>query len=177
MSIYAEVNGSTLLQYPFNFYTLQKDNPYTNYGNNYDFLYWYPLTSAATEYGNSLVEVIQLPPPEHNPYTQNINPAETPIFVDGNWVVEWIVTEKTPQEKIEYVQSVKNSNKTEAENLLTTSDWTAIPSVADPAQSNPYLMNQSAFLFYRSQVREIAVNPPDTYVTSWPTLPTEQWSS
>lgn len=49
-------------------------------------------------------------------------------------------------------------------------------SVGDSQESNPYLVNQTAFLSYRSQVRAIAVNPPATPVTNWPVLPQEQWS-
>lgn len=60
---------------------------------------------------------------------------------------------------------------------ITQSVWASIPAVADPAQSNPYLSNQAAFLDYRSQVREIAVNPPSTPVTDWPVLPQEVWTN
>jgi len=65
--------------------------------------------------------------------------------------------------------------KNQATALLTATDWTSIADVSNPAVSNPYLMNQSAFLAYRSQVRALAVNPVANPV--WPTLPTEQWSS
>jgi len=83
----------------------------------------------------------------------------------------------TPEQKAAHDQQVQAQNKNQASQLLTNTDWTAIPSVSDPAQSNPYLVNQAAFLSYRSQVRAIAVSPPTTPVTTWPTLPTEQWSS
>ena len=65
--------------------------------------------------------------------------------------------------------------KNQASTLLSATDWTSIPDVANPAVSNPYLMNQAAFLSYRSQVRALAVNPVANPV--WPTVPTEQWSS
>lgn len=86
---------------------------------------------------------------------------------NGYKLVEWYMT-PTP----EYY---REQNKTQASQLLSATDWTAIPSVADPAQSNPYLANQSAFLSYRSQVRAIAVNPPSIPVTDWPVLPVEEW--
>ena len=65
--------------------------------------------------------------------------------------------------------------KNQASKLLYQTDWTSIPDVADSAVSNPYLVNQSAFLAYRSQVRQLAVNPVANPV--WPTMPTAQWSS
>ena len=67
-------------------------------------------------------------------------------------------------------------NKAQAESLLQETDWTATIDIADPAYSNPYLMNQDEFLAYRSQVRAIAVNPPTTLVM-FPEKPQEIWSS
>lgn len=174
---YAEVNGSTVIEYPYTFATLQAENPYTDFGGNNNFNYWFPLTEAATVLGNELVYVRQLPQPTIDPYTQNVTPNSTPELIDGEWFDAWTITEKTPEEIAAYVEQIKSSNKQQAENLLTATDWTAIPSVSDPAQSNPYLMNQDAFLTYRSEVRDIAVNPPSTPVTNWPVLPAEVWSS
>lgn len=67
-------------------------------------------------------------------------------------------------------------NKVTAENILSQTDWTATVDISNPQYSNPYLMNQDEFLAYRSTVRDIAVNPVAGYIT-WPTLPTEKWSS
>jgi hypothetical protein len=69
-----------------------------------------------------------------------------------------------------------SQNKATATNLLTQTDWTTIPDVADSAISNPYLINASAFASYRSLVRQIAVNPTAGNL-NWPTKPQEQWSS
>lgn len=65
-------------------------------------------------------------------------------------------------------------NKQRAVELLAETDWTQIPSVADPAQSTPYLSNVEAFSSYRSAVRAIAVNPT-AGVISWPTKPSAVW--
>ena len=73
-------------------------------------------------------------------------------------------------------QQIAVQNTATAQTLLTATDWTAIASVADPALSNPYLTNQAEFLAYRSAVRAIGVNPPTTPAT-FPTTPTEVWSS
>ena len=71
-------------------------------------------------------------------------------------------------------QSLSNSNQ--AKILLSASDWTSIPAVADPEQSNPYLTNQSEWLYYRSNIRDIALNPPEADV-NWPPAPQELWSN
>ena len=73
-------------------------------------------------------------------------------------------------------QQIAVQNTATAQTLLTATDWTAIASVADPAVSTPHLTNQAEFLSYRSAVRAIGVTPPTTPVT-FPTTPTEVWSS
>jgi len=65
--------------------------------------------------------------------------------------------------------------KYQASKLLYTTDWTTIADVADPMKSNPYLMNQSAFIVYRSNVRKLAVNPVVDPV--WPVEPAAVWSA
>jgi hypothetical protein len=72
-------------------------------------------------------------------------------------------------------EELKAQCKARATNYLNTTDWTAIPDVADPAKSNPYLMNQADFVAYRSTVRNLAVYPVVDPV--FPTVPVEQWSS
>lgn len=88
-------------------------------------------------------------------------------YVDGQFVAP-PVPAPTPEQLIEQC-------KTTAFSILQATDWTAIPDVADPLKSNPYLMNQDEFVAYRSTVRNYAVNPVVDPV--WPTPPTEQWSS
>lgn len=73
-------------------------------------------------------------------------------------------------------QQIQAQNTAQASALLTATDWTTIPSVADPTQSNPYLTNQSAFISWRSQIRAIAVTPP-TKPAVFPTQPQAQWSA
>lgn len=65
--------------------------------------------------------------------------------------------------------------KNQAVQILNATDWTSIGDVGNPQMSNPYLVNQAAFIAYRSQIRALAVNPVADPV--WPTQPTEQWSS
>lgn len=73
-------------------------------------------------------------------------------------------------------QQIATQNKSQASALLSATDWTTIPDVANPSASNPYLMNQGEFIAWRSQVRAIAVNPPTTPAV-FPEQPTEQWSN
>lgn len=67
-------------------------------------------------------------------------------------------------------------NKLTAEQKLQQTDWTQIPSVSDPAQSNPYLTNSAAFATYRVFLREIAINPVAGNI-DWGTMPSAVWSA
>ena len=69
----------------------------------------------------------------------------------------------------------KQNCKTQATQILNSTDWTSIADVGDPTKANPYLVNQAEFIAYRSTVRNLAVNPVENPV--FPTAPTEQWSS
>ena len=95
---YAEINGMTLIKYPYLFSDLQADNPYTNYGDNYDVAYWFPQTQKAQETGNTLALVTSLPEPTYDPATQNCVLGDTPVLSNGEWSVDWTVTQKTPEE-------------------------------------------------------------------------------
>lgn len=119
--------------------------------------------------------VVPTDPPAYDPITENLI-EETPQYVDGQWVQVWSVEPATPEEIAEREAAAVQANKAQAEQLLQQTDWTATVDIADPQYSNPYLGNQDAFLAYRSQVRQIAVNPPVT-VTEWPTKPEEVWVS
>jgi hypothetical protein len=72
-----------------------------------------------------------------------------------------------------YVPS-EQANKTEAERRLAATDWVNQPDVIDISR-NPHLLNQSAFLDYRSSIRIIAVTPPEGNL-NWPIEPIPQWS-
>lgn len=89
-------------------------------------------------------------------------------YVDGQFIDPYVPPAPTPEELIALCKAT-------AQGILASTDWTAIPDVADPLKSNPYLMNQAEFVAYRSTIRNYAVNPVTDPV--WPTPPTEQWSN
>ena len=82
----------------------------------------------------------------------------------------------TPEQQAQYIANLQAQTSTQAQTLLSATDWTAIASVADPAVSTPHLTNQAEFLSYRSAVRAIGVNPPTTPAT-FPTVPTATWGN
>ena len=176
MTDYIEVNAQNqIVAYPYTFSNLQAENPYTNFGTNQDVAYWFPQTNTATELGYKLFPVQESPQPTYDPLTQYIVPG-TPEETGGQWYTTWIVNNYTPEQQIYQDNLRKAENKQNASAILSATDWTAIPSVSDPTQSNPFLANQNAFFEYRNQLRQIAWNPP-VVVNTWPTEPDEVWET
>lgn len=77
----------------------------------------------------------------------------------------------------EYVPHVPTAeyNKHTASELLSATDWTAVPDVSDPTKSTPHLTNVNDFLSYRNELRQYVVNPVSGNV-AWPTKPNAIWS-
>jgi hypothetical protein len=101
---------------------------------------------------------------------QNEDITSLPSWVDC-CLTKWDEANNPPP----YVPTSED-NKQAAIVLLQDTDWTQIPSVSDPALSNPYLANKNAFDIYRNSVRQYALNPVAGDIT-WPTIPEEVWTA
>ena len=77
---------------------------------------------------------------------------------------------------IKNLDRIKQKNKNLAQQILLDTDWTATVDISNPQYANPYLTNQQQFLEYRSLIRQIILNPPDTDF-QWPIRPKEIWSN
>jgi len=157
----------------------------TNYINTQTLVYPVTQFEIQAEYSNTsfptpfvapapYVPVMLTPQPAFDPITQAIVEG-TPEQTAGDWYQTWTVIDLTPEQIAANKFQLSQRNKTQAQQVLSVTDWTAIPDVADPLKSNPYLTNQADFVAYRSTIRNIAVNP--TWNAVFPTAPTEQWSS
>jgi hypothetical protein len=101
---------------------------------------------------------------------QNENITALPSWVDCCLAVWTVANTPVPPSP-----PTAEENKQTAIVLLQQTDWTQIPSVSDPALSNPYLANKNAFDIYRNSVRQYALNPIAGDI-NWPVAPTEVWT-
>jgi hypothetical protein len=97
------------------------------------------------------------------------------VLIDGQWYTSFIVEDMDAEQIAAKNEELAQANKATGKQILQDTDWTAIASIADPTESNPYLMNRPDFLTYRSAVRSIVLNP--TFDAVFPEEPVEQWSS
>jgi hypothetical protein len=109
-----------------------------------------------------------------------------PVDSDHEWVdcpdniiacnFTYVNGQFTPVPLPDPVPITAEENKQFAISMLKATDWAATVDISDPRYSNPYLANQAAFLTYRSQVRQYAVNPV-AGVIQWPVRPAEVWTT
>lgn len=105
---------------------------------------------------------------------QNEDITELPSWVNC-CLAAWTVA-NTPVPPPPPSPPTVEENKATAVGLLQQTDWTQIPSVSDPALSNPYLANKNEFDVYRNSVRQYALNPVAGDI-NWPTIPQEAWAT
>lgn len=156
---YAIIKNDVVETYPYTITQLKADNPQTSFPQ-------YPSNELLASY--DMYPVLDSIQPSYDALTQTLVEG-TPIQSRGDWVQVWIV-DPLPEDQ------ARANNKSQAAGLLSQTDWTTIPDVANPAVSNPYLLNQAEFVRYRNQIRKIAVYPPVAAVV-WPVCPDEIWSS
>jgi hypothetical protein len=106
--------------------------------------------------------------------TPNQDITELPAWANV-CVEEWEAADYAQKHPPQHSPTVEE-NKQAATSLLSQTDWTALPDVADPLKSNPYLANASAFNIYRNAVRLIAINPTAGDL-DWPTKPNADWQT
>ena len=174
MTVYAEVQGNTLVQYPYTLGSLMAENPYTIFGSDPNIAEIFPETNIAIEKGYALQPVTFAAQPTYDPATQLCVQNSSPTLINNVWTLEWTVSQMTPDQETAWQTQQKSNNKTQAQQLLSETDWSEIPSVTNTSNT-PHLVNSADFVTYRNALRSIAVNPPVT--AAWPTKPTEQWSS
>ena len=148
-------------QYPVSQQQIQSEYPNTSF----------PIPFVAPE---PYVVVLLSPQPTYDSMAQGVREI-APTETDGQYFQAFEVYDLDP-EQIQYNKDqLAQQNKATGKQLLQETDWAAIPSVADPVQSTPYLTNQNEFFVYRSTIRDIVLNP--TWDAVFPDVPEEQWST
>jgi hypothetical protein len=117
-------------------------------------------------------------------WNESVWPTDFPLFygtcadnIDTNTqgIVKVLTQEQYENARVAEFEARVANVKNKASAILTQTDWTTIPDVANPEKSNPYLTNQNEFVAFRNIIRNIAINP--TLDAVFPQTPQEVWSS
>lgn len=132
---------------------LRKDNVSTSFPRNI-------TAEILAEY--EVYEVIYEAMPDVTS-TQKLEQNESPTFVDGSWVIQWNVIDKTAEE-IAFDNDVQAASvRAERDAKLTETDWMALTDVTMSTE----------MAAYRQALRDITThaNFPNLQDSDWPTKP------
>jgi hypothetical protein len=147
------VNGQAT-EFPYTALMLKRDNPNVSFPN---------VISEETFNSFNVFSVERNEIPEFNMRTQELYFAELPTFIDGKWVQEVTVVNKT-QEQIEKYDEVKAGEmRWKRDTLIAETDWWASSDLTMTAEQTAY----------RQALRDISshANWPNLEEADWPTKP------
>lgn len=130
-----------VLTYPYSLDQLRQDNPNTSFPED--------LSDALLEsYG--VYPVTELPEPTYDLSMQVASRDTLPSEVDGVWVLDWTVREKTPQELAAEQAAMVFARIQELKKLLAETDYVAL---SDYDKSKPEVLAQRQQ--WREEIRSL----------------------
>lgn len=159
--MYAEVNGTTLVTFPYDYDTLCKKNPSTAFPPNVGLLELYMGTEANLA-GNELAAVTEEPQPSFDPATQQVAQNASPTLSGGQWVLGWTVSTMTPEQQAAAESQKADAVRADRNNRLAASDWTQ---VADSP------VDKAAWATYRQELRDVPNQQGFPWNVVWPSEP------
>ena len=106
--MFAKIQNTTVLKYPYTLFDLQNENPYTNFGSFEDLKALYDKTEDA-EKNNATLEFVSIDEtPSYDEAIQNCVLIHFPILKNNAWVFSYEIIEKTQEEIIKYTQDKLN---------------------------------------------------------------------
>ena len=161
MSMYAEVQGSTLIRFPYTHGSLMEENPFTNYGNDPDLMAIFPSTDVAIQNGYELVEVAVQLEPAYDARTQKLERL-LPSSIDGLWSIGWAILPKSDQEMADDTAAKETAVRSERNKRLSDCDWTQLSDAPG---------DKAAWANYRQALRDVPMQSGFPWDVNWPTKP------
>jgi hypothetical protein len=158
--MYAKIKDNQLVQYPYGFGELQADNPYTNFNGTE--VYAAFQGTEANLAGATLEQVVTQEHPQYDSNTQKVSLSSVPSFENGQWLLEWVIEYKTPEELSQQDAGQSSVVRAERNTKLKDSDWTQVEDAP---------VNKAAWATYRQALRDITAQPSFPWGVEWPTQP------
>jgi len=152
--MYAKITNGSIDQYPYTVARLRHDNPNTSFPRKIP-------DEMLADYGVVSVTVTQIP--DYDERTQKLEQAAQPVEVNGAWLLQWNVANKTAEEIAQHDAATAESNRAKRNGLLAETDYLALT-------DNTLSAEMSA---YRQALRDITThaNWPNLADGDWPTKP------
>lgn len=96
--------------YPYTDAQLRRDYPDTSFP---------AVLTDDTRAAFGMMPVVAMPQPTYDPMTQNC-PETTPVYVDGRWEQNWLVTPATAEEIAQRLQAMQDSIVADTQDRLDT---------------------------------------------------------
>lgn len=149
--MYVKAINGVVESYPYSIGNLRKDNPQVSFPKNF-------TPEMLATWNVYPVEPVDSPIVD---YTQNLKESE-PIYIDGRWKQNWIITPATADEIASLQQSQTQNMRVTRDELLVKSDWTQ---VADAP------VDKAAWAAYRQALRDIPQQTGFPTTIDWPVKP------
>ena len=149
--MYVKILDGAVDQYPYSTLSLRRDNPNVSFPKTFPEEY-------INQYG--VYSVYEVDKPDYNEETQNCELNSEPTLVDGNWTLEYTVTDKTAEELQTIADDFEANQRTRRDGLLLSSDWTQ---VADAP------VDAATWATYRQALRDLTTH------ADWPNLDEDDW--
>lgn len=151
LTMYIKVNNGVTENYTIG--QLRRDNPNTSFPRSIP-------VELLSEY--RVYPVTDADRPSIDNRTQRLTRNEQATQVNGAWVYEWTVTDKTAEEIAQYDADEAKEIRATRDEKLTKSDWTQ---VADAP------VDKAAWATYRQALRDIPSQAGFPNTIDWPTQP------
>ena len=158
--MFAEVNGQTVVTFPYDYDTLVQHNPNTRFPAE-ELTAMYVGTEANLA-GNQLVRVVVADAPQYDEATQIAVRNNQPSLVGDTWTIGWIVQELTQSEKDQKLAAKIASVRSQRNQNLKDSDWTQV----DDAP-----VDKAAWATYRQALRDVPTQSGFPWDVTWPAQP------
>ena len=97
--MYAKISSTNqVLIWPYKFLNLQEENPSTSFDDRMSIVDWYAITEDALLTQSKIVDVEVVTDSNIDSQTQKYILNDLPEFVDGKWLIRYVVVNKTEEE-------------------------------------------------------------------------------
>ena len=151
--MYVKLTNGNVDTYPYNVGQLRRDNPTTSFPKRVS-------NDMLAEY--NVYPVTVLPHPDIDNRTQKLEQQTVPTQVNGAWLLNWTIVNKTTEEVQQYDDNAVNSVRDQRNTLLVESDWTQVLDAP---------VDQAAWATYRQALRDITAQEGFPHNVTWPTKP------